>query len=152
MSLNKGIFEFIDNALEAWPEGCKGAYICFFANPQNLDIEALLGSDVTESPFYRVLCCQPPPRVIMLANSSTPIHSRWWCILEAFLAVQQNLSVSIAGRPLELLTGALKDTLQLKERAAEQLKAEGAGEANAGDGTNLRRRRRPSRTARGAWW
>ena len=103
-------------------------YICFLANPQNLDIAALLGSDLNKSPFSRVLRCQPPPRVIMLANSNTPIHSRWWCNYEAFLASQLNLSVSIAGRPLHLLTGQLKETLQLKQRAAEQMKEESADE------------------------
>ena len=48
--------------------------------------------------------------MIMLANSTTPIHSRWWCIFEAFLAAKQNLSVSIAGRPLHLLKVRAKAT------------------------------------------
>ena len=55
--------------------------------------------------------------VPQLANSSLAIHSRWWCIFEAHVAVQCALSVCIAGRPLQLLTGSLKDTLQLKESA-----------------------------------
>ena len=29
-----GVFELIDNALTAWPERCKGAYICCLSNPQ----------------------------------------------------------------------------------------------------------------------
>ena len=55
--------------------------------------------------------------LLQLANSSLAIHSRWWCIFEAHVAVQCALSVCIAGRPLQLLTGSLKDTLQLKESA-----------------------------------
>ena len=87
---NEGVFEFIHNALATWPDECEGAYICFLANPQNLDIGALVGGGVESSPFYRVLCSQPPPRMIMLANSITPIHGRWWCILEAFLPTKRS--------------------------------------------------------------
>ena len=80
----EGVYEFIRNALVAWPEELRGddcgAYICFLANPQNLDISKLVGSGVEASPFYRVLATQPPPRVIMVRATSvmitgpTPTH------------------------------------------------------------------------------
>ena len=62
---NEGVFEFICHALATWPDECEGAYICFLANPQNLNIGALVGGGVGSSPFYRVLCSEPPPRMIM---------------------------------------------------------------------------------------
>ena len=76
----EGVYEFIRNALEAWPTELRGddcgAYICFLANPQNLDISKLVGSGVEASPFYRVLAAQPPPRVIMVRATSEMITGR----------------------------------------------------------------------------
>ena len=73
----EGVYEFIRNALMAWPDELRGddcgAYICFLANPQNLDISKLVGSGVKASPFYRVLASQPPPRVIMVRATSATI-------------------------------------------------------------------------------
>lgn len=43
------------------------------------------------------------------------------CVLEAFLAAERRVEVSIAGQPLHLLTGDLRDRLQLRERAAEEM-------------------------------
>ena len=76
---NEGVFEMIANALAAWPEGCEGAYICCLSNPQNLNIGELLGSEIEQSPFSRILCHSPPPKkFVMLANCNTAIHSRLW--------------------------------------------------------------------------
>ena len=76
---DEGVYEFAENALASWPDACEGAYICCLSNPQNLSIGALLGSDPTDSPFYRVLSADPKPdALIMLANRNTPIHSRLW--------------------------------------------------------------------------
>ena len=44
---NEGVFEFIDNALAAWPDDLAGddcgAYICFLSNPQVSDVLAKIG-------------------------------------------------------------------------------------------------------------
>ena len=72
--------EHRQGAVKAWPDECEGAYICFLANPQNLDISKLVGSGVEASPFYLVLATKPPPRVIMVRATSvmitglTPTH------------------------------------------------------------------------------
>ena len=81
---NEGIFEFIDNALNEWPDELAGdeygAYICSLCNPQHdAPLKAAMGDgSLDANPFYRVLCSSPAPRVIMMANSNCPIHSRWW--------------------------------------------------------------------------
>ena len=77
-------FEFAARVLAEWPDDCRGAYLCSFSNPQNLDISKLLGSSVRDSPFYRVIHAPTPPReLLMVGNSITPIHRRLWCVLEA---------------------------------------------------------------------
>ena len=94
---DEGIFEFCRNALAAWPDDCEGAYICFLSNPQNLDIDKIVGHEVEESPFYTVLSSRPRA-VILLANCNVPIHTRYWCVLEAFLAFKFGIErVEIAG-------------------------------------------------------
>ena len=74
---SEGVFELVHRALDAWPDNCEGAYICCLSNPQNGDIGALLGTRLDQSPFYRVLCNQPPPlALVMIANHAVPIHER----------------------------------------------------------------------------
>jgi hypothetical protein len=97
----EAFFELHRTLDEAWPSRCEGAYICFLANPQNLDISALI-QDPQNSPFYRVLECKPQV-MLMAANSNAPIHGRLWCCLEAFCAVQFEVQVEIAGEPLWLV-------------------------------------------------
>ena len=41
--------------------------------------------------------------MIMAANSNQPIHSRLWCCLEAFCALEFGIAVAIAGNPLWLV-------------------------------------------------
>jgi hypothetical protein len=72
----EGIFELRDTLGEAWPSVCEGAYLCFLANPQNLDITALVQCPEA-SPFYKVLECRPRV-MLMAANSNCPIHARLW--------------------------------------------------------------------------
>ena len=76
-SWDEGVFELINNALNAWPESCEGAYICCLSNPQNLDISAVLAHP-EGSPFERILNSGVVTHFLMLANSNTPIHSRLW--------------------------------------------------------------------------
>ena len=131
---SEGVYEFVENALAAWPDDLAecGAYVCFLANPQTLDISQLLGEEVQASPFYKVLSSRP--RVIMLANSHTPIHTRWWCVYEAHLAKQLSLDVRLAGRPLQLLTGPLAERLRLKEDAAAKRATERLAEVRSAYG------------------
>merc|ERR1711971_83961 len=76
------IFEFLASMGKAWPEKCQAAYFCCLSNPQHLDISGMISNPLT-SPFYRVLDgCRP--RVIMVANSEVAIHTRLWCVYEAF--------------------------------------------------------------------
>jgi hypothetical protein len=55
-----------------------GAYICCLSNPQNLDIGKLLGTDIANSPFNRILASGKVTDFVMLGNVNTPIHSRLW--------------------------------------------------------------------------
>ena len=117
---DEGVFEMIDNALAAWPDACKGAYICCLSNPQNLDITELLNHP-EGSPFERILTSGVVTDFVMLANSNTPIHSRLWCVFEAFKARQQNIPrIVISGEPIHLLTGALAELLRSEEQAARE--------------------------------
>ena len=118
---SEGVYEFIAHALAHWPDECEGAYICTLSNPQNLNIGTLLGSQPRDSPFYKVLTSEPRPRMLMLANRHTPIHTRLWCVYEAFLAYELGIAVSIAGEALHLLSGDLAEFLRLKEDAAKRM-------------------------------
>ena len=76
-------------------------YICFLGNPQNLDIGRMLGDDIKRSPFHNVLVegfyttkkeVVRPRKMLLIANSHTPIHSRAWCALDRTLT--RRLAVS----------------------------------------------------------
>ena len=120
---DEGVFEMIDNALKAWPDDCEGAYFCCLSNPQNLDITEVLNHP-DGSPFERILSCGVVTDFVMLANSNTPIHSRLWCVLEAFKAWLERIrNVGISGEPVHLLTGANRDALRVEEQAAQAQRA-----------------------------
>jgi hypothetical protein len=116
---HEGIFELSETLCKAWPSECKGAYLCFLANPQNLDISALVQRPEA-SPFYRILECRPRV-MVMAANSNFPIHSRLWCCLEAFCAASFDIPVEIGGDPLWLV--------QPGERPRARVALEKAGRA-----------------------
>jgi len=117
---DEGVYELVENALRAWPDSCTGAYICCLSNPQNLDIGKLVGSGVEQSPFGQVLNSGYVKHLVMLANSNTPIHSRLWCVFEAFQAQKQGVRLSLAGEPIHLLTGKQRDELLVSERGAHE--------------------------------
>jgi len=117
---DEGVYELIENALNAWPDGCEGAYICCLSNPQNLDIGKLVGGEVDNSPFAQILTGGKVQNFVMLSNSNTPIHSRRWCIFEAFKAQKQGIPMGITGDPIHLLMGDKKDELLKLERAAHK--------------------------------
>eukprot|EP00931_Biecheleriopsis_adriatica_P004610 TRINITY_DN106253_c0_g1_i1.p1 TRINITY_DN106253_c0_g1~~TRINITY_DN106253_c0_g1_i1.p1 ORF type:complete len:460 (-),score=47.85 TRINITY_DN106253_c0_g1_i1:64-1443(-) len=105
------IFEFVESLRRAWPQACKSAYFCCLSNPQNLDISKLC-ADPKTTPFYRVLeGCRP--KMLMIANSQLPIHSRLWCCYEAFLGYELGLHTEVAGdRGLLVMD---KDAEELKQ-------------------------------------
>lgn len=122
----EGIFEFETNLLAVWPDACEAAYICFLANPQNLDISKILGSKAEESPFALALSSPSMKHMIMLGTQNGAIHDRLWCCYEAFLALELQLDVKIAGNP-EYLSNLKKRInnfeTQAVERANKQLRA-----------------------------
>eukprot|EP00408_Alexandrium_pacificum_P021067 CAMPEP_0171185482 /NCGR_PEP_ID=MMETSP0790-20130122/16323_1 /TAXON_ID=2925 /ORGANISM="Alexandrium catenella, Strain OF101" /LENGTH=439 /DNA_ID=CAMNT_0011650503 /DNA_START=1 /DNA_END=1320 /DNA_ORIENTATION=+ len=78
----EGAFEFIDKALNSWPTGKHHAYICIFANPQNLDISDMIREPRT-SPFAKAL--EVASHVMVVPNSTCGIYTRVWCAYEAWL-------------------------------------------------------------------
>mmetsp|Transcript_386 Transcript_386/g.885 ORF Transcript_386/g.885 Transcript_386/m.885 type:complete len:409 (-) Transcript_386:98-1324(-) len=103
---SEGVFEFSDAVISAWPDECRGAYICFLSNPQNLGgLISTLVKKPTESPFFRVLLCRPR-KMMMVATCNTPIHSRLWCVYEAHCARQFCIPTFVVGNPASFCTNA----------------------------------------------
>ena len=79
----------------------------------------MLAATPRMSPFYRVLEAKPF-LMVMTANSNAPIHSRLWCCLEAFCALDFEVEVTLAGDPLWLVRMEDRDRAQHAiTRAAE---------------------------------
>ncbi|CAE8735718.1 unnamed protein product [Polarella glacialis] len=93
----EGIFEFIDKAVNSWPAGKKGAYVCILSNPQNLDIAALIEVP-RESPFAK--CLDSATHMLVVPNRSTSIYSRSWCVYEAWLASTMGRIIVTATFPI----------------------------------------------------
>jgi len=119
---DEGCYQFGNFALEKWPAGLQGAYICFLSNPQhNPSLISELCKTPTTSPFYRVLAEKPSAKqMMMLPNSNTPIHNRLWCVYEAFVAEEKAIPTFIAGDK-QLLTGN-KDAIDAYKRVEEEMK------------------------------
>jgi len=98
------VFEFAKLLLAAWPEEAMHAYICFLANPQNLDISELLQGPPRNSPFADALTGPEMKRVIMVGNTQCAIHSRLWCVYEAFLSHELEIHVQLAGKRTNFIT------------------------------------------------
>eukprot|EP00931_Biecheleriopsis_adriatica_P086378 TRINITY_DN61061_c0_g1_i1.p1 TRINITY_DN61061_c0_g1~~TRINITY_DN61061_c0_g1_i1.p1 ORF type:complete len:436 (+),score=46.59 TRINITY_DN61061_c0_g1_i1:13-1320(+) len=103
---NEGVFEFWKHALSSWPDDCLGAYICFCANPQHLgDLLSEMIQSPKDSPFYKVLASRPRTMtMIMVPNQNSPIHSRLWCVYEAYCAATLGIRVQVAGDRQALAT------------------------------------------------
>mmetsp|Transcript_67290 Transcript_67290/g.186440 ORF Transcript_67290/g.186440 Transcript_67290/m.186440 type:complete len:579 (-) Transcript_67290:192-1928(-) len=93
----EGIFEFVDKVLNSWPRGKRSCYICMLANPQNLDISALIKSP-RESPF--ALCLECASHMLVIPNHYSSIYSRLWCVYEAFLAYKLEKTIITASAPV----------------------------------------------------
>lgn len=103
---SEGVFELTDTLIDCWPEKARGVYICVLSNPQNMDsLIARLVQSPRDSPFYRVLVSRPS-KMLMVANSNVPIHSRLWCVYEAHCARTMGISVAVVGDPAHFATKA----------------------------------------------
>lgn len=81
----EGAYEFIDKVLASWPMGKRAAWCCILANPQNLDISALI-QDPETSPFAKAL--QAASHVMVVPTRNGSIYRRIWCVYEAYLAME----------------------------------------------------------------
>ncbi|CAE7443446.1 unnamed protein product, partial [Symbiodinium natans] len=89
----EGVFEFLSKVLHSWPAGARHAWCCMLANPQNLDIGALLQSP-SSSPF--ALALQASSCVLVVPNRHCSIYTRLWCSYEAYIAHQSGKVILVA--------------------------------------------------------
>ncbi|CAE7421967.1 unnamed protein product [Symbiodinium sp. CCMP2592] len=89
----EGIFEFISKVLHSWPRPARHAWCCMLANPQNLDIGALLQSP-KRSPF--ALALQEASYVLVVPNRHGSVYTRLWCAYEAYVASEAGKVILIA--------------------------------------------------------
>ncbi|CAK9035701.1 unnamed protein product [Durusdinium trenchii] len=87
------VFEFTDKVLTSWPRGACHAWCCMLANPQNLDIGALLQSP-SMSPF--ALALQSSKYMLVVPTRHKSVYTRLWCGYEAYLAFQSNKIIRTA--------------------------------------------------------
>ncbi|CAE7805662.1 unnamed protein product [Symbiodinium sp. CCMP2456] len=88
----EGIFEFISKLLHSWPSTALHAWCCMLANPQNLNIGALLQAP-SSSPF--ALALQASSCVLVLPNRHCSIYTRLWCVYEAYRAHEEGKTIVI---------------------------------------------------------
>jgi len=93
----EGLFEFVDKVLGNWPAYAGGAWCCVFANPQNLDISALISDPLSSSFAVALRSCST---VMVVPNKRVSIYTRIWCVYEAHLAVEQGSVVFTAAAPV----------------------------------------------------
>jgi len=89
----EGIFEFISKVLHSWPSTALHAWCCMLANPQNLNIGALLEAP-SSSPF--ALALQASSCVLVVPNRHCSIYTRLWCVYEAYRAHEEGKTIVIA--------------------------------------------------------
>lgn len=106
----EGVFEFCRKMKRAWPRRARHAWICFLANPQNLDLELILAGDVMESPF--AMAIRSAEVMIVIPNVTTSIYTRLWCVLEAKLAVDTQIDIKLP---------VLSSTVPWKKAACQML-------------------------------
>ena len=91
------VFEFTEKVLTSWPWRANHAWCCMLANPQNLDIGALLQSP-SLSPF--ALALKSSKYMLVVPNRHTSVYTRLWCGYEAYLAFQSNKIIQTAAPPI----------------------------------------------------
>ena len=91
------VFEFTEKVLASWPWRARHAWCCMLANPQNLDIAALLQSP-SSSPF--ALALHSSKYMLVVPNRHKSVYTRLWCGYEAYLAFQSNKIIRTATPPI----------------------------------------------------
>jgi len=89
----EGVFEFLRKVRHSWPRGVRNAWCCMLANPQNLDIGAMLETP-SESPFAVAL--RASQIVLVIPNRHQSVYTRLWCGYEAYLAQEEGKTILIA--------------------------------------------------------
>ena len=89
----EGIFEFLTKVKHSWPRRVRNAWCCMLANPQNLDIGALLQTP-SDSPF--ALALRASKIVLVVPNRHESVYTRLWCGYEAYLAEEEGKTIVIA--------------------------------------------------------
>eukprot|EP00435_Cladocopium_sp_Y103_P064773 s627_g26.t1 len=102
----EGVFEFYRSLKKSWENAGlphdAAAYICFLSNPQNLDIRSMLAT-IHTSPFHVALQHMPADgKMILIATENAAIHTRLWCVFEAYTAMERGLAIEVAGDRLNL--------------------------------------------------
>jgi len=93
----EGIFEFCEKVLASWPTRAHHAWCCMLANPQNLDIGAMIQSPKV-SPF--AIALQQSKYMLVVPNRHTSVYTRLWCGYEAYLAFEGKKIIRTARRPI----------------------------------------------------
>ena len=73
----EGVFEFLRKVRHSWPRGVRNAWCCMLANPQNLDIAAMLETP-SESPFAVALRASKIVLVIPNRHQSDSVKVKVW--------------------------------------------------------------------------
>ena len=89
----EGVFEFLMKVIGSWPSSMRHAWCCMLANPQNLNIGALLQSP-KDSPF--ALALEASKLVLVVPNRQRSVYTRLWCAYEAYLAQASGKDIIIA--------------------------------------------------------
>ena len=89
----ENVFEFTDKVMTSWPWRACHAWCCMLANPQNLDIGALIQSP-SVSPF--ALALQSSKYMLVVPNRHKSVYTRLWCGYEAYLAFQSDKIIRTA--------------------------------------------------------
>lgn len=93
----EGVFEFIEKVLASWPPRARHAWCCMLANPQNLDIGAMIQSPKV-SPF--AIALQQSKYMLVVPNRHTSVYTRLWCGYEAYLAFEGKKIIRTARRSI----------------------------------------------------
>ena len=93
----EGVFEFTQKVLTSWPWRARHAWCCMLANPQNLNISAMIRCP-TSSPFAHAL--RSSKFLLVVPNRNTSVYTRLWCGYEAYLAFQSNKIIQTATPPI----------------------------------------------------
>ena len=93
----EGVFEFTQKVRTAWPWRARHAWCCMLANPQNLNISAMIRCPIL-SPF--ALALRSSTFLLVVPNRNASVYTRLWCGYEAYLAFQSGKIIQTARPPI----------------------------------------------------